>query len=320
MSERKRCLFFGTPEFAATILKRLLSTSVVSVQAVVTQPDRPAGRGRRACASPVKQLALDSAIPVLQPEKIKSDPGDFINRVAPLGPYDIAIVVAFGQILPLQLLELPRCGSLNVHASLLPRWRGAAPIQRAIMNGDARTGVCLMRMEAGLDTGPVYSRCESAITELDTFGSLHDRLAALGADLLCRDLPRILRGELEAEAQPSEGVTYANRISNQESRIDWSAPASDVSARIRGLSPAPGAFTTLHGKRLRVLFARSVGNRSDSAKAPGTVVISERSLLEVSCGTGAVQIDQLQLEGKKRLETAAFLAGNPLPTDTVLGV
>ncbi|MCB0336930.1 MAG: methionyl-tRNA formyltransferase, partial [Bdellovibrionales bacterium] len=207
-----RIIFFGTPDFAVPTLAALIDNPEFEVCAVVTQPDRPAGRGNKLTPSPVKQLALAHRLPVLQPERIKGTTSSFLEELGKLAPIDLAIVVAFGQILPTRVLEFPRAGSLNIHASLLPRWRGAAPIHHAILAGDTETGVCLMKMEAGLDTGPVYVQEALAIAYDDTLGTLHDKLAQMGAQLLIQNLPAILTGSIQAEPQANEGLCYAHKV------------------------------------------------------------------------------------------------------------
>lgn len=312
-----RVLFFGTPEFAAVGLRALLGSPRYRVVAVVTQPDRPAGRGNLPQISPVKRLALEHNIPVLQPVKLRAELPACIERLAPLAPIDIGVVIAFGQILPVPILELPRAGCINVHASLLPRWRGAAPIQRALMAGDAESGVCLMAMEAGLDTGAVFATSRVKISARDTAGSLHDALADAGARLLASELERIARGELMAVAQPSEGITYADKILNDEARIEWTLDAASIARKIRALSPFPGAFATIGGKRLKLYMASAVEHPARSG-APGEVIVAERGLLQIHCGSGAVALEELQLEGKKRLPTAEFLKGGGLTVGSTL--
>lgn len=303
-------LFFGTPHFAAHTLRALLDMPQVTIKAVVTQPDRPAGRGAVLTPSPVKELALSHGIPVLQPTSLRKELASFEASVAKLGPIDIGVVVAFGQILPTAVLELPSRGCVNVHASLLPRWRGAAPIQRAIMAGDSETGVCLMQMDAGLDTGSVYSSASMPIRDTDTAQTLHDSLAALGASLIQRDLPEIVAGRLHATPQLSDGVTYAQKIESVEGNIDWTAPAPVVARTVRALSPHPGAFTFWRGARLKLLVALEGPEISaDTTSPPGTVVTAQRDSLVISCGTGSVAVSELQLAGKKRMRLDEFLRG-----------
>lgn len=320
MKSRKRLLFFGTPDFSVKTLESLIQCPDFEVVAVVTQPDRPAGRGNKLAPSPVKQLANQHKIPVLQPEKIKAELDQFLAALKKFEPIDLNVVIAFGQILPLKILNFPRCGSINIHASLLPRWRGAAPIQRAIMSADSESGVCLMHMEKGLDTGAVYSSLQTKITEQDDFGALHDRLALLGAQLCVRDLGKIILGELKAIPQDTQGVTYAHKIENNEAQISWNKNAREISAHIRALSPIPGAFTYVQGKRLKIYNVRSTSNWPGTANAAvGTVTRVERAVLEVKCLDGALALESVQLEGKKRMEIEEFLRGNLVKVGSTLG-
>ncbi|MEL7348520.1 MAG: methionyl-tRNA formyltransferase, partial [Pseudomonadota bacterium] len=275
--------------------------------AVYTQPPRPAGRGKKERPSPVHAAADRLGLTVRTPERFR-DP-DVVAGFAALSP-DIAVVVAYGQILPQAALDVPALGCVNGHASLLPRWRGAAPIQRAIMAGDAETGVCAMRMEAGLDTGPVYARAATPIGAEDTAATLHDRLAGMTAALLAETLPRIASG-LSAEPQPAEGVTYAAKIDKAEARIDWTRPAAAVSAHIRGLSPFPGAWCEIAGDRVKVLMAEE----ATGIAAPGTVLDAG---LTVACGTGAVRLTVLQRAGRGAQDAATFLRGFPVSPQTTL--
>jgi methionyl-tRNA formyltransferase len=299
-------VFFGTPEFAAVHLRALLKNPTVRVALVVTQPDRPSGRGNKFTPSPVKLVAQAAGIPIWQPEKIKRNLGDSLSEIGKHGPLELGVVVAFGQILPVEVLALPRCGSINVHASLLPRWRGAAPIHRAIMAQDKKTGVCIMQMEAGLDTGPVFFSSALDISETETTGSLHDRLAISGAELLSSSAIKIINGDCQAQPQASEGVTYAEKIKGQECQINWNLPAAQVSAQIRGLSPFPGAFTMLRGKRVKIFTALADPNAQEST--PGEGFFRGQDLL-VGCNPGAVRIDNIQLEGKRPISAAEFQHG-----------
>lgn len=314
---RTRVVFFGTPEFSAGCLKRLVDSSRYQVLAVVTQPDREAGRGKKLTASAVKNAALERGLPVLQPHSVKKELGAILAELTKLGPCDIGVVVAFGQILPQQLLDFPSAGCVNVHASLLPRWRGAAPIHRAIIEGDSESGVCLMKMEAGLDTGAVYSSSKIKIGSDDTTGSLHDKLAEAGATLLERDLQTIAQGQISATSQPSEGITYAKKISNDEAHIDWSQDAAKISRLIRGLNPAPGAFTQLRGQRLKI-YRASVKPAAAIQATPGSVATLANSQLEIQCGYGILALDEVQFEGKKRMPIAEFLRGGMVSREDLL--
>lgn len=311
-----KVIFLGTPDFSAYALQALIDSPEFDVALVVTQPDRPAGRGKKLAASPVKRLALDHGIPVLQPHHIRKNLADFLLQIEDWAPFDIGVVSAFGQILPSELLDYPQHGCVNIHASLLPRWRGAAPIQRAIMAGDQVTGVCLMNMEAGLDTGGVYSFAEIPIEQSDTTFSLHDKLATLGAKLLLKDLGRIICGELKAIPQQEQGVTYAKKIKKEEARIDWSQTGNQLDCFVRGLNPWPGAFTTLGDARVKVFSLTPV--HDDSNLPPGMVIQTDERLV-VSCGQGAVELKELQLAGKKRIMASAFLRSGVLKPGIILG-
>jgi len=305
-----RIVFMGTPEFAVPSLTEVVGHGH-EVVAVYSQPPRAAGRGMSTKRSPIDQAAERLSIPVVTP-KILKDPGE-ADRFAALRP-DVAVVVAYGQILPEPFLEAPVHGCLNLHASLLPRWRGAAPISRAIMAGDLETGVMVMRMEAGLDTGPI-AMGESVQIGLDTTaGELSAHLARLGADLMVRALAALSRGVLDTRPQPSQGVTYASKIEKSETRIDWSHAASDVHNHIRGLSPDPGAwFMADFGKgeeRVKVLGSAL----TEGFGEPGAVIDDE---LAIACGSGAVRLVALQRAGKQLVKTAEFLRGLQRPLASV---
>lgn len=308
-----RILFFGTPDFAAVQLQALLEHPQFEIGLVVTQPDRPAGRGSRLTPSPVKILAEKHSIPVLQPTSLKKELVPMLEQIQTFGKFDLGVVIAFGQILPLEILNFPRAGCVNVHASLLPRWRGAAPIQRAIMAGDTATGICLMQMEEGLDTGAVYARAEVSITAEDTSGTLHDKLATLGAKLLVENLALIAAGDLDAVAQPAQGVTYAKKISNQECEVQFSRPADEILRHIHALSPTPGAFSWLDGKRVKLWRAQSWSTPVEGAALPGKVMLATGTGMDVhlvvACGRGVLEILELQLEGKKRVSAQEFMRG-----------
>jgi methionyl-tRNA formyltransferase len=300
-----RLLFAGTPDFAVPCLAALLDAGH-EVIGVYTQPDRPAGRGRKLQMSPVKALALDRGLAVYQPESLKRDP-EAVEQLRALGA-DLMVVVAYGLLLPVPVLEAPRLGCVNVHASLLPRWRGAAPIQRAILAGDAETGVCIMRMEAGLDTGPVYHRVATPIDPRETGGTLHDRLSELGARALVESLPGIAGGSREPEAQDDALATYAHKLSKDEATIDWSAPAIAIERQVRAFDPWPVAQTMLEGATLRIWSAEaeSEGDVEGSA-VPGTVVGADRAGIRVATGSGALRITRLQPAGRKPMSAADYL-------------
>ena len=295
--------FAGTPEFAAAALEAILAAGF-DVPLVLTQPDRPAGRGMQLQPSPVKRVALAAGIPVHQPEKLRTP-----EQQAPLADVqaDVLVVAAYGIILPQAVLDLPRHGCLNIHASLLPRWRGAAPIHRAIQAGDAETGITIMQMDAGLDTGPMLLSRAEAIHADDTTGSLHDRLAQLGAEMIVEAL-RALPGGLTATPQPADGVTYAAKIGKAEASIDWSRPAVELERAIRAFNPFPGAVATLQQTPVKLWRARAI----DAAGTPGEVLLAEGAGVIVACGEGALCITELQKPGGKRLPAADFLRGMPI--------
>ena len=305
MSGRHRLVFAGTPDFAVPSLAALLE-GPWDVVAVLTQPDRPAGRGRRPQASPVKRAAAAAGVPVLQPETLRD--AQVLDRLRALAA-DAFIVAAYGLLLPQAALDLPPHGCVNVHASLLPRWRGAAPIQRALLAGDARTGISLMRMVRALDAGPVYSRHALDIAPADTGGTLHDRLAALGGDALRERLPAILAGSLSPEAQDEAGVTYAPKLDKAEARIDWRDPAAAIERRVRAFNPWPVAETSLDDVRIRIWQARALAMAHDAP--PGTV-LDAPAALRVATGDGVLEIDELQWPGRRPLAAAAFVQGRPL--------
>ncbi len=305
-ASRPNIVFAGTPEFARVALEHLIKSSCYPVSAVYTQPDRPAGRGLQLQPSPVKQLAQQHQIPVLQPVSLRSSASQ--AELAALKP-DLMIVAAYGLILPQSVLDLPRLGCINIHASLLPRWRGAAPIQRAIEAGDAVTGICIMQMEAGLDTGPVLHRVEIPIAATDTSATLHDKLATLGGVALLSALPAILGGSACPVAQASEGVTYAHKISKKEAVIDWRLPAPIIERRIRAFNPFPGCSFSLAGAdptRLIKCWASTLGHSHDHTATPGTVLAIDRQGLHVSCGQGSLILSSGQIPGGKRLTGAAW--------------
>lgn len=301
-----RIVFAGTPGFAAIGLERLIEAGFTPV-AVYTQPDRRAGRGRKIAMGPVKQLALDQGLPVHQPTSLK-DPAE-PTTLSALKP-DLMIVIAYGLLLPPAILAVPDLGCINVHASLLPRWRGAAPIQRALAAGDAHTGVDIMRMEAGLDTGPVLAERRTPIRTDDTGGSLHDRLAGLGADLLVETLPRLMRGEIEPRPQEERLATHARKLDKQEAWLDWSHSAAALDRQVRAFDPWPVAQTGLAGNLLRVWSARPV--ETPSGATPGQVLRADRNGILVACGDGALLLTRLQLPGKRQVSAAELLNARPL--------
>ena len=308
-----KTVFMGTPDFSVGTLEAILEAGH-EVAAVVTQPDNPKGRGKAMQATPVKEAALAHGLTVFQPTRIR-EPG-FQEELKKINP-DVIVVVAFGQIIPQTILELPRYGCINVHASLLPCYRGAAPIQWAVINGDEVSGVTIMRMDAGLDTGDMLSKVEVPLAADETGGSLFDKLSEAGARQLVLTLAELERGTLQPEKQPEESPTeYARMITKADGEIDWTKDAVTLERLIRGLNPWPSAFTHLEGKTLKIWKA-SV-RELDSKETAGTVISSGKDGLIVQTGQGQLQILELQLEGKKRMETDAFLRGYSVQEGTVL--
>ena len=301
-----RVLFAGTPEFALASLQALTGAGIVPV-AVLTQPDRPAGRGKRVTASPVKQFALERGIDVLQPATLR-DAGA-VEAIAAFDP-DVLVVAAYGLILPPAVLDVPAKGCLNVHASLLPRWRGAAPVQAAILAGDTETGVSLMAMTAGLDCGPVYVEEAVAIGPEETAGELHDRLAALGGELLVRHFDAIVNGTLEAVEQDETAATYAGKISKQDARLDWQRPADELHRRVRAYNPVPGAFFLLDDMPVKCWRAGVAAGAAGTA--PGEVVSAGHDGIVVACGSDALPLDSLQRPGKRPVTAGEFASVVPL--------
>ena len=300
MTEPLRIVFAGTPEFAAEHLKALLD-SPYEIVAVYTQPDRPAGRGQKLMPSPVKQLALEHNLAVMQPPTLRAPEAQ--AELAALKP-DLMVVVAYGLILPQAVLDIPRLGCINSHASLLPRWRGAAPIQRAIEAGDSESGVTVMRMEAGLDTGPMLLKAVTPITREDTGGSLHDRLAELGPPAVIEAIAGLAAGTLVGDVQDDSLATYAHKLNKDEARIDWNRPASELERQIRAFNPWPICHTTLNGETMKVLAANVPYLNHE--QAPGTILGASKEGLLVSCGKGALRLTRLQLPGGKALNFSDF--------------
>lgn len=293
----------GTPAFAVSSLDACLELG--EVVAVVTQPDKPRGRGQEVSFSPVKQRALERSLPVLQPVKIRGT--DFHEQVRALNA-DVAVVTAYGKILPKDVLDAPRLGCVNVHASLLPRFRGAAPIQWAIASGDPETGVCLMKMDEGMDTGPVLACERLPIGPQDTSATLHDALAKLGGKVLREKLPRYLAGELEPMPQPVEGAVMAPMISKEDGELDFTKPAAELERRLRAFTPWPGAFTTFENKLFKVHGAEVRSARGE----PGTVLAAGAEGIEVACSEGSLLLTRVQPEGKRVMSAGEFLSGRQL--------
>lgn len=311
-----KILFMGTPEFAAESLQALL-TAGYPVVGVVTQPDRPVGRGGKVHFSPVKELALKHDLPLFQPKRVRRP--EVITELKALGA-DLTVVVAFGQILSSEALRISPLGSINVHGSLLPRWRGAAPIQRAIMAGDAETGVTTMWMDEGMDTGDMCLKAATPITAADTFGALHDRLAQIGADLLAGTVRQVEAGTAPRTPQPAEGVTYASKIERADERIDWSRPAAQLVNQIRGLNPWPVAYTEGPKGILKVWEASVYTGDAPEGAAPGTVVaLVKRQGFVVATGDGHLLVQAVQPPGKGRMDAQSYVNGGGVGLQTQLG-
>ena len=302
-------VFMGTAELSCASLQRLVDTTGLSILAVVTQPDKPKGRELKLTPSPVKALAERLHLSVLQPLRAREE--NFASQLQELKP-DLMVVVAYGQILPQRLLDLPRYGCLNVHTSLLPKYRGAAPIQWAIADGESETGVTIMKMDAGLDTGPVLATRRTPILPADDAQTLHDRLAQLGAGLLTETIPDYVAGKILPQPQPAQGASYAAKIKKDDGRIDWSLPARKTWNRLRAFTPWPGGFTYLAGEPKPQLLKIGKAEVREQTGPPGTVLSADKGGIVVGCGEGALRILELQREGGKRLGAEAFLAGCPL--------
>jgi methionyl-tRNA formyltransferase len=309
-----RIIFFGTPEFAVPPLKALLA-GPDDVVGVVCQPDRPAGRGQRLTAPPVKRVAAAASIPILQPQKVRTS--DFLEQLRQWQP-DLIVVVAYGRILPKAVLELPPHGCINVHASLLPRYRGAAPMQWAILNGDAKTGVTIIQMSEEMDAGDILLTRETPLGSEEALPSLQSRLAALGAEALVEALEELRAGRLQPQPQDPRRVTFAPMIRKEDGAIDWSRPAAEIARRVRAFDPWPSAYTTLYGKRLKICRARVDKGDRGTAERPGTVV-AVGDTIRVVCGEGDLLIEELQLEGRKRLSAGDLSRGSAIAVGAHLG-
>lgn len=316
MSHSLRVIFAGTPEFAAAALAAIHEAGF-TVPLVLTQPDRPAGRGMKLQASPVKRYAQEHGIAVAQPPSLRRNGKYPAEAAAALDllratPHDVMVVAAYGLLLPQEVLDIPPRGCINIHGSILPRWRGAAPIHRAIEAGDAETGITLMQMDAGLDTGPMISEARTPIAPDDTTATLHDRLAQLGAKLIVEGLVALERdGALRSTPQPAEGATYAEKIGKHEAALDWRRPAAELARQIRAFDPFPGGAATLDGAQLKLWAAEPVAHANAGA-APGEILEVSPAGVLVACGEGALRLTQLQKPGGKRLPVREFLGGMPL--------
>ncbi len=308
-----KIVFMGTPDFAATSLQALVEAGH-QVGLVVTQPDRARNRGKKIQFSPVKELAVAHDIPVLQPEKIKDSPQtmEMIKAYRP----DIIVVAAYGQIIPKELLELPPLGCINVHASLLPRLRGASPIQRAILDGEQETGVTIMQMSEGLDTGDMLAKTIVSVGKMN-YEQLHDRLALLGAELLAEVLPLIGQRRLAAEKQNEDEATYAGLITKQDGRIDFSKSAEQIERQIRAFDPWPGAFCSYMDQTMKIWQAEVLDG--DEGETPGRILAVTDEGIDIACGSGILRARQIQLPGKKRVAVKDFLRGNRIEKDCILG-
>ncbi len=327
---KPRIVFFGTPVFAVTVLEEIRATDAYDIVGVVTETDKPAGRGQKLRPPAVKEYALAHAIPVLQPESLRglsrvedADPPQLVSRdprseglatfLNQHAPIDIFVIVAYGKIIPRVLLNFPPFGMINVHGSLLPRWRGAAPIHRALFAGDTHTGVCVMQTAYELDTGPVYLSEELPITERDTFGSLHDAMAVLGGKAICKALPGILDSSLPAVPQSEEGITYAEKWQKEDLLIRWEEPAEQTLRRIRTCAPTPGARTNKDGTLVKIFAAHLQADQNFPKAEPGTVVETNHQELIVAAGTSQyISVDELQIAGKTRMPVAEVLRGNAI--------
>ena len=307
-----KVIFAGTPDFAAAALKAIAAAGF-EIPLVLTQPDRPKGRGMQLAPSPVKQAALELGLRVAQPEKLRNN-AEALQMLKEVEA-DVMVVAAYGLILPQDVLDTPKHGCLNIHASLLPRWRGAAPIQRAIEAGDAETGVCIMQMDIGLDTGDVVSKHRYAIQQTDTANEVHDALMSLGAAAIVADLQQLkTEGRLKSVKQPEEGVTYAQKLSKEEARIDWSESAAVIERKIRAFNPVPAAWVEYQGKPMKIWRAEVVVQQG----RVGEVLSCSSDGLIVACGANALKITELQPSGSKRMDIAAFAAGHTVEAGTVL--
>ena len=302
-----KVVFMGTPDFSVGTLEALVEAGY-EITGVVTQPDKPKGRGKQMMPTPVKEAAEKHGLPVYQPRRVRD--AEAIEEIRKMEP-DVIVVVAFGQIIPKEILDMPKYGCINVHASLLPAYRGAAPIQWAVMNGDEVSGVTIMKMDEGLDTGDMLTKVEVPLAADETGGSLFDKLAAAGAKLLVETLPKLEKGEVTPEKQPEISTTeYARMIKKEDGKIDWTKSAVEIERQIRAMSPWPSAFTFIYGNTL-IVWKASV-QKTQALKVPGTVLAADKEGIQVACGQNVLVLHEVQLEGKKRMEVDAFLRGYQL--------
>ena len=311
-----KLVFMGTADLSCPSLQKLADNPATRIAAVVTQPDRPKGRDLKLQPSPVKSLAQRLDLPVLQPARARDEQlRDALRQLQP----DLVVVVAFGQILPQAILDLPKFGCLNVHTSLLPKYRGASPIQSAILHGETETGVTIMKMDAGLDTGDILAQARAPILPEDNSQTLHDRLAELGADLLAKTIPDFVAGNIIPRPQPAEGATYAAKIRKEDGHIHWTEPALKILNRLRAFTPWPGAFTFLKRDEKSLMLKIWKAEPVDRFGTAGTVLSADKSGIIVACGENSLRILELQLEGRRRMAAAEFLAGHALRGGDTLG-
>lgn len=307
--------FFGTPEFSAPSLKALINNPAYNVLLIVTQPDKPVGRGKKVKFSIIKEIAFKNNIPCLQPNNIKKEMTSF-NDEFKKHNIDVAVVLAFGQILPKKLLEIPKYGFINIHASLLPRWRGAAPIQHCILAGDKETGTCLMQMEEGLDTGPYYSSSKIPINQEDDAGIIHDSLSELSAKLIDSDLIKIINKEIAPTIQDDSLSTYASKILKEDEKISWNDSGKKIVNQIRAMSPYPGAYSLLNNKRLKIFKAKFMAE--EQSEATGKILNLHKNRLEIACKDGVIFAYSVQLEGKRKMSIAEFANGSKIELGEIL--
>lgn len=319
MSDKINIIFFGTPEYSLVTLKALFEKEDVKVCGVVTKIDAESGRGQKIVPSPVKAFCVENNIPCFQPKSLKKQNEEFFSFCKDFPKIDFNIVIAYGQILPKNVLDFPKFGSINLHASLLPALRGAAPIQRAIMQGFEKTGVSLMKMDEGLDTGDVYLMEETKISDTTTFSKLHDELASLSAKIIVENINKIKNNELVAIKQEDTGATYADKIQKQEAHIDWNKPTKEILRLINAMDPVLGAFSIIDGKRIKLFCPEIINEDKEySLKTPGEILKVEKSGVVIKTKDSALKINEVQLEGKKRLKILDFLAGYKLTEGQIL--